>query len=301
MLPSGSYVALVTPMDKDNKIQWHCLHNLIDWHIESKTAGIVVLGTTGEGVTISASERVRLIKETVSHVSGRVPVIVGAGTNSTQESIDRVQEASFLGADVAMTVVPYYNKPNEVGLYEHFVAIASSSDIPILLYNVPSRTIITMSSELIARLSRVSNIIGIKDATGDMRHLQEMRQLLDSNFMLFSGDDKTVVEYIENGGNGVISVLANIMPLHMANLCEALLLSDNVSIEKIHGQIRSLIDLCSIDTNPIPVKYMLYLMQKIGSGIRLPLSPLCYEKQQVVKDEMGRLGLLNLENSIRYA
>ena len=301
MLPSGSYVALVTPMDKDNKIQWHCLHNLIDWHLESKTAGILVLGTTGESPTISSTERTRLIKETVSHVAGRVPVIVGAGTNDTRTSIELVQEAGFLGADVAMTVVPYYNKPNEAGLYEHFAAIAQAADIPILLYNVPARTVTSISAELVAKLSLVSNIIGIKDATGNMDYLQEMRQLLSANFMLFSGDDYTAIDYIENGGHGVISVIANVVPLYMANLCEAVLLHDAVSITKIHAEISSLLDVCCVDVNPVPVKYMLNLMQKIGSGIRLPLVNLSYDKQQLVKDVMGRAGLLNLESSLRQS
>ena len=292
MLPGGSYVALVTPMDGDNKIQWHIWHELLDWHLESKTAGIVILGTTGESPTITAKERCRLIQETTSHISGKIPVLVGVGSNSTQVVCDLMQEAALFGADAGMAVTPYYNMPNQNGVYEHFKKIATTVDLPFLLYNVPSRTGFSLSVDTVAKLALLNNIVGIKEASGDLNYLLELRELLPANFLLFSGDDSTVVDFIRAGGHGVISVIANVLPLHMVSLCQAVLLEDTCSVIKIFDEIKVLIDACKLDVNPSPIKYMLSLINKIGKGIRLPLLPLDYQQQQQVKDVMGRMGLL---------
>lgn len=299
MLPSGSYVALVTPMDKDGCIDWQTLHHLVEWHIECKTHGLVVLGTTGEAPTITPRERVKIIEQTVEQANGRIPIIVGAGTNSTQLTIERIQEASLMGADACMLVTPYYNKPTQEGLFQHFKSASEASNTPILIYNVPSRTGVDLQPETVLRLSEIQNIIGLKDATGNMARFKETFKLLPSNFMQFSGDDATACQFMQAGGHGVISVIANVLPKHMGHLCQAALLNDHRSASKILEEISPLIKLCSLTTNPIPVKFMLNYIGKIGPGIRLPLVPLSSEKMDVIKDAIGRMGLISTAQSLQ--
>ncbi len=301
MLPKGCYVALVTPMDTKNDIQWSVLIDLINWHIQAGTQGLVILGTTGEAPTITARERARIIEDSVTHVDGRIPVIVGAGTNSTHTTCEQIQEAALLGADACLLTTPYYNRPTQNGLYNHFYEASRVTKTPLLLYNIPARTGVDLEPYTVERLAERPTIIGIKEATGDLKRLKAIQKRVSSDFLLLSGDDSTAYDFMRAGGDGVISVIANIVPEHTLNLCTAALLDDPTSAAKILDTMTPLLKILSAETNPIPIKQALYLLDKIGSGLRLPLTPLSPEYQQTLRDVMGRLGLLNTEKSFAYA
>ncbi|MDC0182898.1 4-hydroxy-tetrahydrodipicolinate synthase [Nitrosomonadales bacterium] len=267
----GSIVALVTPMNPDGSIDIGNFKNLLDFHIKNKTDGVVVLGTTGECPTIDFEEHTFLIKEAVAHIDRKIPVIAGTGANSTKEAIFLTQAAKEVGADACLLVTPYYNKPNQKGLYEHYKAINDSVDIPQILYNVPARTGCDLENDTVISLSKLSNIIGIKDATGELDRINILKDKIQNEFIFISGDDLTFLEYMENGGCGVISVTANIRPDLMHNICNNFLNGNTEKSFSINEQLKSLHEAMFIESNPIPVKWLLNYLGLIQKGIRLPL------------------------------
>ena len=267
----GSIVALVTPMNSDGSVDIGNFRSLLDFHIENKTDGVVVLGTTGECPTVDFDEHTFLVKEAVSHINGRIPVIAGTGANSTKEAIFLTQSAKDAGADACLLVTPYYNKPNQQGLFEHYKAINDAVNIPQILYNVPARTGCDLKNETVILLSQLSNIIGIKDATGEVERIDFLKDKVKNNFIFISGDDLSFLEYMERGGCGVISVTANVKPNLMHNICHSILNGDIEKSKNINNQLRSLHKAMFIDSNPMPVKWLLNYLGLIGEGIRLPL------------------------------
>jgi 4-hydroxy-tetrahydrodipicolinate synthase len=267
----GSIVALVTPMNSNGSINIGNFKSLLDFHIENKTDGVVVLGTTGECPTVDFDEHTFLVKEAVSHINGRIPVIAGTGANSTKEAIFLTQSAKDAGADACLLVSPYYNKPNQQGLFEHYKAINDAVNIPQILYNVPARTGCDLKNETVILLSQLSNIIGIKDATGEVERIDFLKDKVKNNFIFISGDDLSFLEYMERGGCGVISVTANVKPNLMHNICHSILNGDIEKSKNINNQLRSLHKAMFIDSNPMPVKWLLNYLGLIGEGIRLPL------------------------------
>ncbi len=293
----GSFVALVTPMESDGSLDFQALEALIEWHIESGTNGLVSVGTTGESATVSVSEHIEIIKKTISFAKGRIPVIAGTGANSTQEAIDLTQSAASIGADYALIVTPYYNKPNQEGLLKHFTKIADAVDIPQILYNVPSRTASDLKPDTVIKLSNHPNIIGIKEALDDSKRLAELLSISQNisdkkSFSVFSGDDPTFNSFMANGGNGVISVAANIIPQHIANICSLNLGKQFNDAEKLDSNFKSLYELLFIESNPIPVKWVLHKMGKINSGIRLPLVSFNNTYHEQTLEEMIKLKLI---------
>ena len=280
---TGSLVALVTPMLEDGSIDFDAYRALIDWHVEQGTDAIVAVGTSGESPTVSVDEHCELMKVAVEHAAGRIPVIAGAGGNSTHEAIKLTRYAHSVGANATLQVVPYYNKPTQEGLYQHFKAIAESSDCPVVLYNVPGRTVADLANETIVRLAQVDNIIGVKDATGDIgRGIQLLKQV-PKDFAVYSGDDSTAAALILMGAQGNISVTANIAPKLMHDLCVAALNQDVVEVRHLNAVLCDLNKLLFVEANPIPVKWALAEMGKIGLGIRLPLTVLSEGNQSVIR------------------
>jgi 4-hydroxy-tetrahydrodipicolinate synthase len=269
---SGSIVALVTPMEENGAIDWDAYERFIEWQLEQGTDGLVVLGTTGESPSITAEERVELIKRAVAKAGGRVPVIVGTGANSTAVTIQHTQQAAELGADAALIVTPYYNKPPQAGLIAHFKAVAESTHLPIILYNVPGRTGCDMLPETAAELGQLSNIVAMKEATGDLSRVAAYKQL-GADLVLLSGDDGSCEQFIELGGQGVISVAANIAPRAMHELCQ-LAMSKSTEAADLQQKLNPLFDAMGLQSNPIPVKWAAAEMDLIPTGIRLPLLPL---------------------------
>ena len=267
----GSIVALVTPMNPDGSIDIGNFKSLLDFHLENKTDGVVVLGTTGECPTIDFDEHTFLIKEAVSHINGRIPVIAGTGANSTKEAVFLTKSAKEAGADACLLVTPYYNKPNQKGLFEHYKAINDAVDIPQILYNVPSRTNCDLENETIISLSQLSNIIGIKDATGELERIDFLKKKVQNNFIFISGDDLSFLEYMERGGHGVISVTANIKPDLMYSICRNMLNGDIEKSKVMNQKLSMLHEAMFVESNPIPVKWLLNYLGLINKGIRLPL------------------------------
>jgi len=267
----GSIVALVTPMNPDGSIDIGNFKSLLDFHLENKTDGVVVLGTTGECPTIDFDEHTFLIKEAVSHINGRMPVIAGTGANSTKEAVFLTKSAKEAGADACLLVTPYYNKPNQKGLFEHYKTINDAVDIPQILYNVPSRTNCDLENETIISLSQLSNIVGIKDATGELERIDFLKEKVKDNFIFISGDDLSFLEYMERGGCGVISVTANVKPDLMHNICSSVLNGEIEESRRINKKISNLHEAMFIDSNPMPVKWLMIYLGLINKGIRLPL------------------------------
>lgn len=267
----GSFVAIVTPMFEDGSIDYESLRKLIDFHCENNSDGIVIVGTSGESPTITFEEHTNLIKETIEYTSKRLPVIAGTGANSTEEAIFLTKSAKELGADAALIVAPYYNKPPQEGLYLHFKKINDEVDIPQILYNVPSRTCSDIENETVVELSKLKNIIGIKDATGDLSRIQALKNEVPDNFLFYSGDDASSCEFLKLGGHGVISVTANIKPREMSSICQLNAAGQFEEAINVNQKISELHDILFIQSNPIPVKYLLNKMGLINSGIRLPL------------------------------
>ena len=293
----GSFVALVTPMHSDGSLDFHALKNLVEWHIKSGTTGIVSVGTTGESATVSVSEHLEIIEQTIHLVAGRVPVIAGTGANSTQEAIELTKTAAALGADYALIVTPYYNKPNQEGLFQHFIKIADSVDIPQILYNVPSRTACDLRPETVMRLADHPNIVGIKEALDDVARLSELMAIADSQidtkyFSVLSGDDPSFNSFMANGGDGVISVAANIIPSQISQICSLNLTKQFSDTSELNSIYTNIFELLFVESNPIPVKWMLQRMERIGSGIRLPLVPFSKDFHEKTINEMIKLKLL---------
>jgi 4-hydroxy-tetrahydrodipicolinate synthase len=280
---SGSLVAIVTPMHEDGALDLEAFRKLIDWHITQGSDGIVVVGTTGESPTVDFDEHHLLIQTAVEHANRRVPIIAGTGANSTREAIELTAYAKQAGADASLSVVPYYNKPTQEGLYRHFRAIAEAVELPHILYNVPARTVADMQSETVLRLAQVPNIVGLKDATGDLARGGDLLPRLPSSFTVYSGDDATALELLLLGAKGVISVTANVAPRLMHEMCEAALAGNHQQAHALNERLMALHRDLFIEANPIPVKWAVHRMGLIGPGIRLPLTPLdnaCYQRVQ---------------------
>lgn len=287
----GSLVALITPMLSDGSVDFKALSRLVKMHVEAGTNGIISVGTTGESATLSVDEHLAVIEHTVKEVAGRIPVIAGTGANSTQEAIELTSEAEKLGADACLLVVPYYNKPTQEGLYQHFKAIADAVPIEQILYNVPGRTITDMSNDVAVRLSEIENVVAIKDATGDLERGKKLIQGCEDRMMVLSGDDPTALELIKLGGKGNISVTANVVPDLMSKMCAFALAGDYDSASQINSKMSALNETLFIESNPIPVKYA---MMKLGYGenyLRLPLTPLsadcCSKVDQAIEFARG--------------
>ncbi len=272
---TGSLVALVTPMHPDGSIHWEQLDALVDFHLENGTHGIVAVGTTGESATLTPTEHLKVIEQIIKRVAGKIPVIAGTGGNSTHEAIGLTKEAHKLGADACLLVVPYYNKPTQEGLYRHFRAIAEAvPGVSQIVYNVPGRTACDMMNETVERLADIPNIVGIKDATGNIPRGVELIKAVEGRLAVYSGDDATATELMLAGGKGNVSVTANVAPALMSKLCESAIAGDRGETERLNGALDLLNRKLFLEANPIPVKWALERMGRIGAGIRLPLTPL---------------------------
>ena len=271
---TGSIVALVTPMHPDGAIDWPALARLIEYHIESGTAGLGVVGTTGESPTLTVPEHCEVIRFAVEQAGGRIPVIAGTGGNSTHEAIELTVAAAEAGADYSLSVTPYYNKPTQQGLFEHFQSVARAVNLPILLYNVPGRTGCDLLNETVVRLSQIDNIVGIKDATGDVNRGADLISAVPDGFAVFSGDDATALELMRRGGKGNVSVTANIAAADMAAMCNLALAEEWEAAAEIDARLSDLNGLLFSESNPIPVKWAMTQRGMIEAGIRLPLTPL---------------------------
>ena len=271
---SGSLVAIVTPMLADGALDLPSLKSLIDWHVQEGTDGIVIVGTTGESPTVDVEEHCALIKAAVEFAAGRIPVIAGTGGNSTKEAIELTRYAKSVGAKYSLSVVPYYNKPMQEGLYQHFRAIAEACDLPMILYNVPSRTVADLANDTTLRLAEVPNIVGIKEATSNVERVSDLLKRKPRDFIVFSGDDITALSYMMLGARGVISVTANVAPRLVHELCAAAAKNDHAKAIEINNRLMALNKHLFLETNPIPVKWALSRMGRIKPGIRLPLTPL---------------------------
>lgn len=279
----GSIVALVTPMHEDGSVNYDQLRQLIDWHIAEGTNCIGVVGTTGESPTVSVEEHCEIIRVAVEQCAGRVPVMAGAGANSTREAIELTEFAKKVGADCTLQVVPYYNKPTQEGIYQHFKAIAEAVDLPVVLYNVPGRTVADMSVETMLRLAEVPGVIGVKEATGNLERAAWLIKQAPKGFSIYSGDDPTAVALMLLGGHGNVSVTANVAPRAMSALCQAAMAKDAARAVELHLQLLPLHKQLFCEPNPIPVKWALARMGKIGGTLRLPLTPLSASAQPVVE------------------
>ena len=271
---TGSIVALVTPMHPDGAIDWSALARLIEYHIESGTAGLGVVGTTGESPTLTVPEHCEVIRFAVEQAGGRIPVVAGTGGNSTHEAIELTVSAAEAGADYSLSVTPYYNKPTQQGLFEHFQAVARSVNLPIILYNVPGRTGCDLLNDTVVKLSQIDNIVAIKDATGDVARVAALIEAVPDGFAVFSGDDATALELMRRGGRGNVSVTANIAARDMAAMCNLALTGEWEAAAEIDARLSELNDLLFIEANPIPVKWVMAQRGMIEEGIRLPLTPL---------------------------
>ncbi len=289
----GSIVALVTPMTATGELDEEKLRSLIEFHIAQGTDAISVNGTTGEAPTLSERERLRLIKITMETAAKRVPVIAGTGTNNTAETLHQTQQALDLGVDACLVVTPYYNRPTQEGLYQHFKCLARTVSVPIILYNVPVRTGCDLLPETVARLSEISNIVGIKEATPDLDRSKKILALCKDSFDLLSGEDSNVLEFILQGGKGVISVTANVAPKQMHEMCEAALKRQEDQAKALHAKLMPLHKKLFLEPNPIPVKWALYELGLIEQGIRLPLTKLSEHNRALLKDAMRESGVLS--------
>lgn len=289
---SGSIVALVTPLHEDGSVDYPTLRTLIDWHIAEGTHCIGVVGTTGESPTVSVEEHCEIIRVAVEQSAGRVPIMAGAGANSTREAIELSEFAKKVGADCTLQVVPYYNKPTQEGIFQHFKAIAESVDIPVVLYNVPGRTVADMSVETTLKLAQVPGVIGVKEATGNLERAAWLIKQAPKGFSIYSGDDPTAVALMLLGGHGNISVTANVAPRGMAQLCEAAIARDTARAIELHMQLLPLHKHLFVEPNPIPVKWALAKMGKCGGTLRLPLTPLSDGAQSTVEAALREAGVL---------
>lgn len=289
---SGSIVALVTPMHDGGAVDWECLTKLVDFHLEQGTHAIVAVGTTGESATLTVPEHLKVIKHVVQQVKGRIPVLAGTGANSTAEALILTKEAKDAGADACLLVTPYYNKPTQEGLFQHFKTIAEQIDIPQILYNVPGRTAVDMLPETVKRLSELPNIIGIKEATGDISRAKAIIEQCGSEFLVLSGDDATAVELMLAGGKGNISVTANVVPAKVTELCNLAIEGKTEDAIALNNSLMPLHKALFWESNPIPVKWALVEMKLIDKGIRLPLTPLSEQFRAPLVDILQEQGLL---------
>jgi 4-hydroxy-tetrahydrodipicolinate synthase len=288
---TGSLVAIVTPMLDDGRLDLKRFENLIDWHIAEGTDGIVVVGTTGESPTVNFDEHKELIRLAVAHAKGRIPIIAGTGGNSTAEAIELAESAKKTGATAQLSVVPYYNKPSQEGLYQHFRKIAETVDLPMIVYNVPVRTITDMQNDIVLRLAQLPGIIGIKDATANMERCSDLVKRAPRNFAIYSGDDSSALGLILLGGHGVISVTANVAPRLMHEMCAAALVGDLKKARELNLRLLGLHQKLFIETSPAPVKWALAEMGLIEGGLRLPLVPLTERSHNAVREALAEAGV----------
>ena len=288
---TGSLVAIVTPMLADGRLDYPRFRSLIDWHIAQGTSAIVVVGTTGESPTVSFDEHKELIRAAVEHSAGRLPIIAGTGGNSTAEAIELSESAKKAGATASLSVVPYYNRPTQEGMYQHFRRIAETVELPMILYNVPSRTVADIANDTVLRLAQVPGIIGIKDATSNMERGTDLIKRAPRNFAIYSGDDAAALPLIALGGHGVISVTANVAPRAMAEMCSAALVGDIKKAREINLRLLPLHQKLFIETSPSPVKWAMAQMGLIEPGLRLPLVPLTERSYDAVREALAEAGI----------
>ena len=288
---TGSIVAIVTPMQDEGQLDLVRFKSLIDWHIREGTDGIVVVGTTGESPTVNFDEHKALIRLAVEHAAGRIPIIAGTGANSTPEAIELSESAKRAGASASLSVVPYYNKPTQEGLYQHFRAIAERVDIPQIVYNVPGRTVADLANDTTLRLAQIPNIIGIKDATGNIERGTDLVRRAPKDFAIYSGDDATGLALMLLGGKGVISVTSNVAPRLMREMCRAALAGDVVTARRLNEKLLPLHQKLFVEANPIPVKWAVAQLGLIGNGLRLPMTPLSPQFYETVREAMREADL----------
>lgn len=288
----GSMVALITPMDQDGNLDYVAYRKLIDWHVEQGTKALVVVGTSGESPTVDMDEHAQLIKVAVEHTAGRVPVVAGVGGNSTTEAIELSAHALEVGADYGLTVVPYYNRPSQEGMYQHFRKIVETVGLPQILYNVPGRTVADLSNDTVVRLAQIPNVVGIKDATGDIGRGARLLRDVPADFVVLSGDDATAAAYILLGAKGNISVTANIAPRLMSELCQAALQMDVPKVREINTQLAALNQHLFVEANPIPVKWAAAEMGLTQLGYRLPLSTLSEQHHALIRQTLKEANLI---------
>ena len=289
----GSMVALVTPMREDGALDLDALERLVEFHVEQGTDAIVSVGTTGESATLDEAEHCEVIRRTVEFARGRIPVIGGTGSNSTAEAIRLTRCAMEAGADACLLVTPYYNKPTQEGMYLHFKAVAEAVPVPQILYNVPGRTAVDLLPETVARLAEISNIVGLKEATGSLDRLEELKALCGDRIDFYSGDDATACEFMLRGGKGVISVTANVAPRLMHEMSQAAVAGDRETAESLDAKLAALHRDLFVESNPIPVKWAVETMGLIGPGIRLPLTPLSEGFRPKVREAMRLAGVID--------
>ena len=293
----GSLVALVTPIDGNNRVDYASLKRLIDFHVEQGSNGLVIAGTSGEAPTLKRSEHIELIGRAVEIAGGRIPIVAGTGSNSTFQSIELSKAVADPRLGAYMTVVPYYNKPTQEGIFQHFAAIASNIDKPLLMYNVPGRTVADMLPETVARLAKHDNIFGLKEATGDLERLRQIQELVDDDFMLYSGDDFTLSPFIQQGGHGVVTVSGNVAPAQVATLCKLASEGRVAEAKALDNSLQPLNKALFVESNPIPVKWAVSQMGLIGPNIRLPLTPYSEKYHEDMRSAM-RLAGVDLEKDV---
>jgi len=287
----GSIVAIVSPMLEDGTIDWGGYRALIDWHVESGTSAIVAVGTTGESPTVDHEENCRLIEVAVEHAAGRIPIIAGTGSNSTREALELTRFASRIGASASLQVVPYYNRPTQEGLVRHFTRVAEEGGLPVILYNVPGRTVADLANDTVLQLARVPGIVGLKDATGDIARGGVLLAQLPEDFAVYSGNDDSALALMAMGGVGVISVTANVAPVEVALMCQHALAKRWSEALDLHRRLLPLHLKLFVEANPIPVKWALQRMGRISSGIRLPLTPLSEQHHAAVLEALRAGGV----------
>ncbi len=294
---TGSLVALVTPFDGNNQVDYTSLKRLIDFHVDAGSNGLVIAGTTGESATLSRSEHVELICRAVEIADGRLPVIAGTGSNSTAQTVDLSRAVADSGIDAYLIVVPYYNKPVQEGLYQHFTVIADAIDKPVMMYNVPGRTVADMLPETVARLAQHDNIFGIKEATGDIDRLKEIQELIGGEFSYFSGDDFTLLAFIEQGGHGVVTVSGNVAASQVARLCRLALDGRSEEARQLDDTLQALNQALFVESNPIPVKWAMSQMGLMEENIRLPLTSYSSQYHEEMRAAMRQAGVAWEENA----
>ncbi|MBO7080451.1 MAG: 4-hydroxy-tetrahydrodipicolinate synthase [Neisseriaceae bacterium] len=288
---TGSLVALVTPMQDDGRLDEVALKKLIDWHIQEGTDAIVSVGTTGESATLSIEEHCHVIETTIKHVAGRIPVIAGTGANNTAEAVELSRYAAQIGADYTLSVVPYYNKPSQEGIYRHFRTIAESVDIPMILYNVPSRTVADMSNDTVVRLSSIDGIVGVKDATGNLGRACDLFKRLPENFAVYSGDDSSAMAFLLSGGHGVITVCGNVAPKMFSQMCRHAINGEIQAARQLNDKLQDLHKDLFCEPSPAPTKWALKQLGLCGDFSRLPITELTENGQQKVRAAMMAAGI----------
>jgi len=289
---TGSMVALITPMYENGEVDFAALEKLVEFHIESGTKAIVSVGTTGESATLNHDEHIEVMKKTIEYSNGRIPVVAGTGANSTSEAIELTQAAKDINADACLLVTPYYNKPTQEGLYQHYKKIAESVEIDQILYNVPGRTGVDMSVDTITKLANIPNIIGVKDATGDLNIAKSLIEKCPESFILLSGDDGTAIDFILMGGHGGISVTANVVPEILSKAYDLAIRGNSDKAKVIDLKISNLHSHLFLESNPIPVKWAMHKMGYCERGIRLPLTLLSFDSQKIIEEDLQKQGLL---------